>query len=107
MNNIIHFLGNDISLKEIGGIMESKEEQYYTVNFSDRKELHIVKHNNGYFKVNELLIHLLDFYKNNHVELDESLTIKGNDNFTVIYNLTNTELISRIQTDLNTLLKNK
>ena len=107
MNNIIHFSGDDISLNELSNIMNEKKEQYYTVNFNNRNELHIVKHNSGYFKVNEMLIQLFEFYKTNKIELDEDISIKGNNDFVIINNITNTDLKSRIKTDLNTLLKNK
>ena len=87
--------------------MNEKKEQYYTVNFNNRNELHIVKHNNGYFKVNEMLIQLFEFYKNNKIELDKDISIKGNNDFVVINNINNIELKNRIKTDLNILLKNK
>lgn len=106
-NNIIHFIGEDISLKEIDSVMKSNCEQYYTVSFNNRNELHIVKHNIGYFKMNEMLVELFEFYKNSKINLDENITIKGNDGFVVIYNIKTPDLLGRIKTDLNILLKNK
>ena len=105
MNNIIHFLSEGVSLKDINTIMKNKNEQYYTVEFNDRKELHIVKYNEGYFKVNEMIIQLFEFYKKNKINLDNNITIKGNNEFAIIYNVSNSNLINRIKNDLNVLLK--
>ena len=104
MNNIIHFLSEDISLKEINSLMKTKNEQYFSVLFNEKNELHIVKHDKGYFKINEMITELFNFYEKNNI-LANKLSIKGNDNFTIIYNINNPELINRIKTDLNTLLK--
>lgn len=106
MNNIIHFNGEEFSLNEINNIMKEKNEQYYTVTFENKNELHIVKHNTGYFKINKLIIELFNYYKDKNI-FNENINIKGNDNFSIIYNIKSEKLLSNIKNNLNKLLKNK
>jgi hypothetical protein len=103
--NTIHFSGNDTSLSDIRNIMQSRKEQYYTVDFTDKNELHIVKYNeSAQFKVTEMVEELFKFY-NGKIKLNEDIKIKGNNSFTIISNLNDHSLVEKIKTDLNRLLK--
>lgn len=103
---IVHF-SNEFSMDDINEAMSYQDEIiYYTREITEKKEFHIVNHNNGKFPLTPFVTQLFNFYKKNEgiSKFINETKIKGNDNFTIILN-SNENLINQLKNDLNTLLK--
>lgn len=101
---VLHF-PNDFTLDEINKILENRQDVIYFTRFMDN-QLHIIKHNNsGFFDVQKLIESLFKHYeKNSNLNiLLNGIKIKGNNNFSIIDNISE-KLIEKIKYDLNNLL---
>jgi hypothetical protein len=103
---VVHF-SEEFSMEDINEAMSFQDDiLYYTRYIAEKKEFHIVNHSNGEFTLTPFISQLFNFYNQNEKlsELISDTKLKGNDSFTIIFNV-NEDLISQIKNDLNSLLK--
>lgn len=101
---VLHF-PKDFSLKEIGKILENREDILYYTRIVNN-ELHLIKYNKeGFFNSQKLIESLFKHYEKNDIlkNLLSGTKIKGNDNFSIINNVSD-KLIEKLKDDLNKLL---
>jgi hypothetical protein len=106
-NKIVHF-SDDFTINDINEAMSHQDDiLYFSRLISEKNEFHIVNYKKGNFQLTPFISQLLNFYKKDEKIskiLSESVKIKGNDAFTIIYNV-NDELANQLKNDLNNLLK--
>ena len=101
---IIHF-SDEFNEKQINDILGKNEKViYYTKSLPN--ELHIINHRNGDIKITQMMIELINYYKNDNdiKPLLSSIKLRGNDKFAILSNI-DIKLITKIKSDLNKLLK--
>lgn len=103
MNKIVHF-SEESTLDDINDFLKNKNGiLYFTRYIPNKKQFHIINHDNGEFEITPFITKLLDFYKKRNIKFDK-INIKGNDTFAILMNVNN-DMVNILKNDLNKLLK--